>query len=745
MQRLIFIINSNQLNDAVHIILAINYGIEQECNPDMLQLTDKLKGKIRQIHKKIGKNLPNYQPRQQQNYLVAEIAKTLGGIYNQTNRICVIEAGTGTGKSLAYCLGTIILAKEHQCKVVISTATVALQEQLTHKDLPFFAKMSGLDVKFDLVKGRQRYCCRHKLAMFADQQTTEHDYQQLLLEPPNHKQQDLLQQLYQAHISGRWNGDRDAWSTTIPDATWSLIVSDKHSCSRSIKEHQQCPFHQARERVKSLDVLVVNHALLLADLELGGGIILNSPEKTIYVIDEGHHLPQITRDFAAAQASTKGARDWLEKLPTSAEKIQRLLKTPRGIGIATNLQDTTQQTRTLLAETAQWLEHNHHALFNTAEQSPKSNQKPQKLIQRFENGQLPQPLVQKAQDLSPLLCTLINHTEKLQELLKEEINDQTLDHTDGDPLLVELSFFAQRLDNLHRLWSQWQRVPDKKTPPHARWIEAVNNKNTVDYLLATAPIDVGLLLAEKLWQNCAGAVICSATLTALGSFAFFRDESGLNDADGSQYIQVNSPFNYTHQAKLRVPKLTYEPTAPQFTDELIHTIPSIVKPHQAVLVLFSSYWQMNQVADALQTSFTNQGIALFIQGKKARQTIINQHKRRINKGQSSIIFGSQSFSEGLDLPGKYLTQVVITKIPFAVPTSPVEQAHAEYVKAQGKDPFMELSVPQASKKLVQAVGRLLRNEQDSGEVVILDRRLVSKRYGQRMLNALPPFSREIET
>lgn len=704
----------------------------------MLHLSDNIKSQIRDIHKRIGANLPNYQPRKQQNYLVAEIAKTLGGEYHRSNRICVIEAGTGTGKSLAYCLGALVMAKEHDLKVVISTATVALQEQLMDKDLPFFAKVSEMDFSFDIVKGRQRYCCAQKLAMFGGQSSDEQDYQQLLLAPPNQDEQKLLGELYQAYNTHRWDGDRDSWSGVIPDKAWALIVSDKHSCSRAIKEHMNCPFHLARERIKTLDVLIVNHALLLADLELGGGIILNAPDETIYVLDEGHHLPQITRDFAAAQATTKGARDWMNKLPTTAKKLNKTLTTERAIGVSLKIQDAADDAIKLLDETAKWLEHNHHSLFANAEQ------KNDQLIKRFENGELPEPLLHKAEDLSPLLHRLVNQIDKLQELLKEEVKDESVSNSVAEPLFTELGFFAQRLENLYKLWSQWRYVPSKKATPHARWIEAIKVKNGIDYLLATSPIDVGFLLAEKLWQECAGAIICSATLTALNKFDFFRHECGLRDDDGSQYIQVNSPFDYANKAQLVIPKLTYEPTVPKFTDEIIEKLPDIVTGHQASLVLFSSYWQMDIVADALIKTFKKQGIKILIQGQKARQTIISEHKKAIDKNKPSIIFGSQSFSEGLDLPGKYLTLVVITKIPFAVPTSPVEQAHAEFIKERGGNPFMELSVPQAAKKLVQSVGRLLRNENDTGEVVILDRRLISKRYGKPMLDSLPPFSRHIE-
>jgi len=187
--------------------------------------------------------------------------------------------------------------------------------------------------------------------------------------------------------------------------------------------------------------------------------------------------------------------------------------------------------------------------------------------------------------------------------------------------------------------------------------------------------------------------------------------------------------------------MTYEPSAGQFTDELIEKLPKFLAQGRASLVLFSSYWQMEKVANALREIIKS---PILVQGEHSRQHIIETHKSRCDKDQESIIFGTQSFSEGLDLPGKYLTNLIITKLPFSVPTSPVEEAQAEFITTRGGNPFMSLSVPETSKKLIQASGRLLRNERDEGMITLLDRRVVSKRYGKQLLDALPPFERVIE-
>ena len=322
----------------------------------------------------------------------------------------------------------------------------------------------------------------------------------------------------------------------------------------------------------------------------------------------------------------------------------------------------------------------------------------------------------------------------------ESIKDGDTQMYLAEPLLAEAGFMISRLENFSALWQMFDKTDSEKGAPLARWIEKLEGKRQ-DYLLSASPIEVGFTLEDKLWSQCEGAVLCSATIMALNSFDHFRFQAGLKTNDGSQYQQVNSPFDYINKAKLVIPKMRYEPSADQFTDEVISKLPSLLKQGNASLVLFSSYWQMEKVATALRDK---KKLDIQVQGEQSRQHIIDRHKKRCDKDQTSIIFGTQSFSEGLDLPGKYLTNLIITKLPFSVPTSPVEEAQAEYITAKGGNPFMSISVPETSKKLIQATGRLLRNEKDEGIITLMDRRVVSKRYGQQLLDSLPPFKRIVE-
>jgi ATP-dependent DNA helicase DinG len=314
----------------------------------------------------------------------------------------------------------------------------------------------------------------------------------------------------------------------------------------------------------------------------------------------------------------------------------------------------------------------------------------------------------------------------------------------AEPILAEAGFMIQRLENFNALWNMYAKTDSEKAAPMARWLQkqTPSKGNTrQDYLLCASPIEVGFTLEDKLWSQCEGAVLCSATLLGLNSFDHFRFQAGLKNNDGSQYHQVSSPFDYQNNAQLVVANMTNEPSETEFTDELIEKLPKYLEQGNASLVLFSSYWQMEKVAQALRDKYK---LDIVVQGEHSRQHIIDNHKKRCDADKESIIFGTQSFSEGLDLPGEYLTNLIITKLPFSVPTSPVEQAQAEYVSAKGGNPFMSLSVPDTSKKLVQACGRLLRNELDEGVITLMDKRVITKRYGKQLLDSLPPFERVIE-
>jgi ATP-dependent DNA helicase DinG len=288
----------------------------------------------------------------------------------------------------------------------------------------------------------------------------------------------------------------------------------------------------------------------------------------------------------------------------------------------------------------------------------------------------------------------------------------------------------------------WQSFADTKPDPKwpvARWITLVELDETADFELVSSPILASQRLRDDLWNRCCGAVATSATLTALGNFDRFRLRSGT--PDDAIYEVVPSPFDFAQRACLRIPAKAVDGNqAQEHTQSILDLLPTLINPNQGTLVLFSSRRQMTEVFEGLAESWQQM---ILLQGNESKQILLQKHRERLDEQQGSVLFGLASFAEGVDLPGRYCEHVIIAKIPFAVPDDPVEAAMAEWIEAQGGNAFMQIAVPDAAIKLVQACGRLLRTEEDSGTVTVLDRRLVSKRYGKAILNSLPPFRLEL--
>lgn len=679
-------------------------------------LSDAVKAQIKTIHQQIKTTLPGYQPRPAQNKLVAEMANIIAGSYHNYDRIGLIEAGTGTGKSLAYLLAAIPLALQQKKTLVVATATVALQEQLVYKDLPFFQQHSALPFEFTLVKGRQRYACIERL----QQQLKQPDLLPFWQETPDPA---LLAKLLTAWQERSWLGDKDSLPLAISDGQWHSIQADAYHCHKQHAAHRHCPFHLARAELDNSQVLVVNHALLLADLASGGSI-LPKPEDCIYVIDEAHHLADSGRDFFAAEAALNfDAKQWQDQIDKLYQQLQKELPQQSAIRDCLKLLDLSQDFFATIKPVQQQLKTFAHDWFGKQPH------------QRFIDAQLPELWLRQAESLAEISGKILSAIEKLFQQLLELASEGKLKSRLLLPLQHELSQLEQRFSAQNQLWQLWS-VPQQKHVNQARWV----SQHEQQLRGHACPLSVSFQLDDLLFSKAHAVLLCSATLTSLNSFDYAKRELGLIEHPGLRTLQVNSPFAYAERGLIHIPKLTTEPTSELFTNELIQVLPDYLDKNIGNLVLFASYWQMEQVATALRKV----GFSLLVQGEASRQSLLDLHKMRIQGGEGSILFGTQSFSEGLDLPGALLTNLIITKLPFAVPTSPFEEAMAEAVSKRGGNPFLQLTVPAAAKKLVQACGRLLRQEQDQGRIVILDRRLVTKSYGSAMLKALPPFKQQID-
>jgi ATP-dependent DNA helicase DinG len=706
-------------------------------------MTNLLPPILSQSLENIAKSLPGFVSRPTQHQMMAAVFNTLsrtrhmlsaeeGDLPNQGESILIVEGPTGTGKSLAYLLPAIIAANLYKKHLVVSSATVMLQEQLANKDIPFVAQHAGIPVTYAIAKGRGRYACPQKLyqLLMQNAQTDligDNDNISLAAEKKLHAYElSKLQQL--AHQLGEknWTGDRDSLNEEVSDPLWSRITNDRHGClKRECAYFKGCPFYEARDRLETVDVIVVNHDLLLADLAMGGGVILPSPKDTFYCIDEAHHLSAKAVEQFSAAHTLHGTIAWLEKLHGAIGKAESLLA-------EYSITQKAQYAIDVIRENLQTLSHALEGLFA---------QNFNMAIYRCAHGILPKGFELFCGQLLPAIQSLLTILQNLQDVLKRKKAKQEGKISDAlfDRLATDLGFFSGRVENLQAVWQLLVTDAEPNHPPIAKWIVAEKTPGHIEYTLCASPVRASHLLAKRLWKQSAGAVLTSATLRSLGSFEKLLAETGLNHYPETTCITLPSPFNLKQQGQLRIPPMKADPTNPvAHTQELIKLMPNLIAldKHEGTLVLFSSKKQMLEVAESLPPRWQK---TLLIQGSQPKEQLIKTHFSRVAENKASVLFGLASFAEGLDLPGKACTHLIIAKLPFSMPDDPVSQTLAEWISLRGGNPFAEMTLPEASIRLIQAVGRLIRSETDYGVVTILDTRLTSKAYGRLLKQNLPPF------
>ncbi|RUR31610.1 ATP-dependent DNA helicase DinG [Vreelandella nanhaiensis] len=707
-------------------------------------LDNALKSDIQDAYRRVVEKL-ELTPRYGQRLMIAEIARTLGDIESDSegkrtsdSHVCVLEAGTGTGKTLAYLIAALPIAKARGKRLVISTATVALQEQVLNQDLPALASHSGIAFRYALAKGRGRYVCVAKLDQVLEGAEPNPTFS--LFEQSLHTQSSdfnvLATDMAEAYGQGEWQGDRDNWPVAIDDAHWRRLTVDHRQCTgRRCGHFGACAFFRSRRELENADIIVANHDLVLADLALGGGAILPDPADCIFVFDEGHHLPDKALSHFAHRFAVHGCLRWLKTLKSSLTDLHQALA----------VQPTIARLLASLPEVIQTLEPVLGDVFSVGHQiagRPNGLADEESTLQsRFEKGQVPDALCEQAQQLLVMFATLSRCLESISEILRESLDPdkQTgLDREQAETWLPLVALLHGRALEAHALWQAFSEQDAANNPPSARWLTLSRVGGEPEIEFSASPVSAAHTLAKHLWGRCYGAVVTSATLTALGRFERIQERAGL--ANRYRYQALPSPFDYAN-AVLRVPKEATDPSDRDAHENAIAQFVTQLSDKEAALVLFSSRAQLRAVEKSLPAAIKERVLA---QDALPKRELIERHRAAVDKGKGSIIFGLASFAEGIDLPGDYLTHVVITRLPFAVPDDPVGATLAEWIESQGGNPFMRISVPDASIKLVQACGRLIRKESDRGTITLLDRRVITRRYGQALLDALPPFRREIQ-
>jgi ATP-dependent DNA helicase DinG len=706
-------------------------------------LSEDLKGSIREAYGAIVER-KSLTPRWGQRQMIAEIANTLsriplpGETGENLPAVCVIEAGTGTGKTIAYAVAAIPMAQALGKRLVVATATIALQEQFVNKDLPDIRESSGMNFSFALAKGRRRYVCLSKLDRLMASSEGESAliplYPDEMREPLAADSLPIYDTMLEALGRGQWDGDRDNWPDSVSEDIWFGVTTDHSQCSgRRCPNISQCSFYRARDELQSADIIVTNHDLVLSDLALGGGAILSPPEDSIYVFDEGHHLPDKALSHFASFCRLHTTIAWLQEskksLAQSASVLNAIESAQRLLQSLPPEMDETIAALQVAEETVA-------GLFDEAELDDSRGD--QQL--RLEHGLVPAVLIPVAAALTGRFQKLSSALSRLENLLEEALDDDQsgAGKSEVETWHINVGGMLSRAEAALALWREYAVSGEGEVPPKARWITLMSSSGQFGFELRCSPVLAADILQECLWSRAAGVIVTSATITALNSFERFVLHSGAPPE--ANYKIVERPFNYSN-AIFAVPAMDCDPgDAQAHTAALVEILPQILAPQDGSLVLFSSRRQMQDVYQGLGGEFAAR---ILMQGDCSKQEILRRHKAQIDGGEGSIIFGLASFAEGVDLPGDYCRHVVIAKIPFAVPDSPLEAALVEWVEAQGRNAFMEISVPDAALRLVQASGRLLRTEEDTGRVTLLDRRILTRRYGRSILDSLPPFQRQL--
>ncbi|ODV12079.1 MAG: helicase, partial [Rhodanobacter sp. SCN 68-63] len=524
--------------------------------------------------------------------------------------------------------------------------------------------------------------------------------------PPDARDKAALGKLVTALDTGRWDGDMDAAPEPVGDMVRGMITTSAGGCTgRRCAQFMGCPFFAARRAVADAEIIVANQDLVLADLTMPGseedswgGVILPKPDETLYIFDEGHHV--------AAKAIDRGTAEVF-----MGAAVRQLSRLGRQVHAAYSLTDKESLGKLSLDQGDEKLQELSNAL-EELEREIRLGWVPDpgesEPMYRGSMGQLPESWVEHARILAI-------YTSEVQRWLNA----------------------VERLERQSRCWRAWSTSDHEHAPPLARWVTLANDQQLVCHASA---VSAAGMLRSVLWGNASGVVMTSATLSAGGNFRHFADAVGLPDE--AVTLSLPSPFDLASQARLEVPAMRTLPDARDaHAEEVGEWLAENLDWDAGNLVLFTSRIKLDRVLQKLPIAMVRKVRA---QGSLGKSQLVAEHCADIEAGKGSTLFGLASFGEGLDLPGKFCETVVITQLPFAVPTDPVGATYAEWLESRGRNPFIEVTIPEATRLLIQYCGRLIRSEADRGRIVLLDRRVVVKRYGERMLQALPPFERAIE-